>query len=97
MVKKSTNKEETAAKTFDCKVTRVHQFDEKHISFDMIANGVSISGMNYIEYTNKEGKDGVMLSFPQRKGKDDKYYNIVWMPLTAELRDDIIKQIESLL
>lgn len=92
----SKEKETKEKAVFNCTVERVHMFDEKHISFDMTANGIKISGLNYIEYTNKDGQDGVIINFPQRKGKENKYYNILWFPISKELKDDIIKQIEAL-
>lgn len=99
-MKAKNNKKEAAtveARNFEVKVTRVHQFDEKHIAFDCEINGVKVQGMNYIEYTNKQGEDGYMVNFPSRKGSDDNYYNIVWCPLSKEVRESIKSQIEELL
>jgi hypothetical protein len=49
----------------------------------------------WLEYMTKEGKDGTLISFPSYKNKD-KYYNHVWFPISAELKADIIAQIEKL-
>lgn len=93
---KTTTNNEATKSTYSVKVTRVHVFDDKHIAFDAEVNGIQISGMNYIEYTTKEGKEGTMISFPQKQGKDGKWYSHCWFPISKELKEDIIKQIENL-
>lgn len=93
-------KEEKKAKaSYTCKVKRVHVVskDEKtRILFDMEVNGVSVSGCTYMEGT-KDGKEWQMVTFPQRKGSDGNYYNIVWMPMSKETVQTIASQIEQLL
>lgn len=94
---KTTTKEaaSTSNNTFTVKVTRVHQFSEQKIAFDCIANGINISGMMYIEYVTKEGKEGTMIAFPQKQGSDGKYYNHCWFPISPDLKAEIIGQIQS--
>ncbi len=38
------------------------------------------------------GKNGKFVSLPERKGKDDKYYNVVWV-VDNRLREDITAKI----
>lgn len=84
---------------YNVEVTRVHDFSKDGktiIGFDMKVNGVSISGCTYRE-GEKNGKEWKMISFPQRKGSDGNYYNIVWMPVSKELTEAIAFQIEQML
>lgn len=97
MINKTTDAmEKEAAKTaYHCEVTRVMQWKDGRISFDMRVNGVQISGMRYVEYTTKDGKPGSMLSFPSRKDeKSGKYFTHAWFPVSRETQEDIEKQIE---
>lgn len=55
-------------------------------------NGVTIYGVNVIE-----GKNGDFLSFPQKQGKDGKYYHIAYVSLSDEDQAEIIKEIENVL
>lgn len=38
------------------------------------------------------GKNGKFVSLPERKGKDEKYYNVVWV-VDNRLREDITAKI----
>lgn len=93
-------KKETKAKaSYNLKVKRVHDVSKDgktRILFDMDVNGVSISGCTYLE-GEKNGKEWQMVTFPQRKGSDGNYYNIVWMPMSKESVQCIAEQIEQLL
>ena len=100
MVKKNTNNdamEQAAAKVaYHCEVTRVMQWKDGRVSFDMRVNGVQISGMRYVEYTTKDGKPGSMLSFPSRKDeKTGRYFTHAWFPISRETQAEIEKQIET--
>lgn len=99
MINKTTAdaKEKEAVKVaYHCEVTRVMQWKDGRISFDMRVNGVQISGMRYVEYTTKDGKPGSMISFPSRKDeKSGKYYTHAWFPVSRETQADIEKQIET--
>lgn len=98
--------EKAAAKTeskpkasYTVEVTRVHDFSKDGktiIGFDMKVNGVSISGCTYRE-GEKNGKEWQLVTFPQRKGSDGNYYNIVWMPMSKEQTANIAEQIEQML
>lgn len=87
---------EAAPMQYACKVVKAKIIDEKKINFMMNVNGVTIFGMNLIEYKNSEGKPGKMISFPQWKGKE-KYNDYVSFPISRELKEDIIKQIYTML
>lgn len=75
----------------EIKVTRGHQFDDGSVSIDLDINGVSIYNA-----TLREGKNGMFVSFPSRKGKDGKYYSYVFVKLSKEDIDSIIAQVEEL-
>lgn len=83
------------SKHYDVKVTRAKEVKEGSVAFDMEVNGITVYGCWYNEYKTKEGKEGTMISFPSYKNNDN-YYNHVWFPISKELKDDIIAQIEKL-
>lgn len=72
-------------------VKRAKAFDDGKIVFDMIVNDVTIYGCRLLE-----GKNGMFVSFPQRKDKDDKYYNIAYVGLSTADVDNIVAQIEKM-
>ena len=78
---------------YDVTVTHVRVKDKK-ILFDLVVNGVTIYNMTYREYTNKQGGDGTMLTFPSYKN-GDKYYNNVFFPIYKEIKELIVKEIEK--
>lgn len=75
----------------EAKVTRANQVGET-VYFDVVINGVTIYGCKVVE-----GKNGDFISFPSHKGKDDKYYNYVYIKLSDEQTTDIVKQVEEML
>ena len=81
----------------EIKVTRAHEL-EKCIMFDMVVNGITIYGCNYKELEKKDGSGSfVKIGFPSKKGKDDKYYNEVYFPVSEDDIATIEKQIEALI
>lgn len=57
--------------------------DTKHgVFFDMCINDVTIYGCSWVEGTKNDGSDYEFVSFPSHKGKDDKYYNYVYVKLS---------------
>lgn len=82
-------------------ITRAKEFTKDNglssISFDIVINGITIYGMWYHEYTTKEGNDGEMIVFPQRKGNDNKYYNNVFFPISKEMKNAIIELLKGML
>ena len=87
-MKKPENKTESVGKSIE--VTRAKQFDNGGVVFDVVINDVTIYGCRVIEY-----KGGDFVSFPSRKGSDDKYYNHVYVKLTDEDSKEIISQVEK--
>ena len=107
-LKKMTKKAEQAEQAeqnedkiiYDCKVIAAHQMNDTAASFDLTVNGVTIYGMIYREYTNKEGKEGVMISFPSRKGTgnfSDKWFSHAFFPISKELKDQISNEVIHIL
>ena len=82
----------------DYKVTvlKAKEIRDGKVIFDCEVNGIKIYSCWYNEYKNKSGKEGTMLSFPSYKGSDGNYYNYVWFPISQEMKNDIIAQIEKL-
>ena len=75
------------------KVTRVRSLDNGSISFDMELNGINIYGCFVVESVEY----GDFISFPRRKGKDGKYYSIVWAKLDKEDTTAILQEVERIL
>lgn len=63
------------------------------VSFDMKLNGINIYGCFVVE----SAEYGDFISFPQRKGKDGKYYSIVWAKLDKEDTAAILQEVERIL
>lgn len=88
---------------YQVKVTNARPIEGKdgRYSFNANVNGVNIDGFILQEYVNKDGNEGTMVCMPQRKGKDkdgkDAYYNIVWFPISKELKEDIIRQVGDII
>lgn len=95
----TTNKE---AKTMEyaVKVDKVKEIKNREgcYRFQLEVNGIIIYGMQYITFTNKQGKEEAFLSFPSYKGSDDKFYNNVWFPCGSdtEVFKAIEKQLEAI-
>lgn len=77
-----------AVDSFDIK--RWHIFDNGGVSFDMELNGIGIYGCRCVQ--GRDGND--FISFPQRKGSDGKYYNIVYAPLSDTDQKKILSELE---
>ena len=79
------------------KVTRAREFENGGLVFDMVVNGVTIYGCQWVE-GEKNGHEYAFVSFPSRQSKkDQKYYNIAYVKLSDEDTAEIEKQIDSLL
>ena len=70
--------------TKSIKINRAKKFDNGGIVFDMEVNGVTIYNCRWVETKNAE-----FVGFPNMKGKDEKYYNIAYVPLTDEETTEI--------
>lgn len=93
---KGSKKSNETKREYECVVTRAKEIKEGTVSFDMEVNGVKVYGCWYKEGTNKDGKDYQIVNLPQEKGRDGKYYSIAWIPMSKEVRENIIEQLQKL-
>ena len=70
-------------------VSRVNQYKDT-VFFDLTINGIKIYGCTVVE-----GKKGDFISFPSKKGKDDKWYSIVYARLSDIDQNIILAEIEK--
>lgn len=92
-----TNETQECLNVTSFEVTRAHYVEGKQgkggrCFFDMEINGLKVYGMTVVE-----GKNGDFISWPQKKGSDDKYYSIVWARLSDNDQKKIIEAVEKLL
>lgn len=79
------------------KVTRAREFENGGLVFDMVVNGVTIYGCQWVE-GEKDGNEYAFVSFPSRQSKKDKkWYNIAYVKLSDADTKNIESQIDSLL
>ena len=89
---KGTNTKNVEAIKLDSyNVTRASMINDT-VFFDVVLNGISIYGCKVVE-----GKNGDFISFPSRKGKDDKYYSIAWCRLSDDDQKLILDTVEKVL
>lgn len=89
-------KEEKKVESHEIQVTRTKLL-ENVIMFDMVVNGVTIYGCSYKTLHRKDNDEAfAAIGFPSRKGKDDKYYNHVYVKLSDEDIETIEKGIEAI-
>lgn len=69
-------------------VRRAKEFKDGGIAFDLNVDDITIYGCRVIQ-----GKKGDFVAFPQRKGKDDKYYSHVYLALTEEETQEILEKV----
>lgn len=79
-------------KSAEIKVTRAKQFDNGGVVFDVEINGVTIYGCRVVESSK-----GDFVSYPARKGSDDKYYSHAFYKMSPEETKETIAQVEKLL
>lgn len=90
--------EATTGTTYTYTISNVKEVTDTMVSFRMVINGITIYGMKVIKYKSKKtGEEGMMVSFPSRKGSDGKYYNELTFPITKDMSDDIIKKVLEVL
>lgn len=98
-----TNEKKTETKSYFVEVTKVRSLKDRDdiVFFNADVNGVSINDLKFVFYKTKEGNEGSMISFPSEKYEDKdgntKYRNFAFFPISAELKQNILTQIESLL
>lgn len=88
--KQTKEREYTRIESFS--VDRAFVFKNGGVAIDLTINGVKIYGANIVEH-----KNGDFVSFPQRQGKDGKYYHIVYVALSPEDTKAIIEETEKVL
>lgn len=92
---KGKKSEEKKVESHNIEVTRTKLL-ENAIMFDMVVNGVTIYGCSYRTLERHDnGEQFAKIGFPSRKGKDDKYYNHVYVKLSPEDIETIEKGIEA--
>ena len=77
-------------KITDCTIDRAVN-NEYGVFFDFTINGVSIKGANLAQ--NKDGE--IFIGLPSRKGKDNKYYPVVYISFSQEDTQKIIDMIDE--
>ena len=87
----TTQKEVSNLKLESYDVTRANMVGET-VFFDLVINGITVYGCKVCE-----GKNGDFISLPSRKGKDDKYYSIVYFRLSDEDQKIILDTVEKVL
>lgn len=91
---------EAAKVDYIVKVLNAKVINEKRVLFSANVNGIKIDGFALIEYENQQKETNYLVQFPSRKGNvngEDKYFNVVWFPISKELRKNIVDQIFSLI
>lgn len=88
--------------TFTVKAVRQTKND-KILMMDLDINGVTVKGCMLKEITvkqdgekHKAGDICYVVNFPSEK-VGDKYYNVVWAPVSNDNLDDILRQVKALL
>ena len=88
--------------TFTVKAVRQTKND-KILMIDLDINGVTVKGCMLKEITvkqdgekHKAGDICYVVNFPSEK-VGDKYYNVVWAPISNDNLDDILRQVKALL
>ena len=71
-------------------VDYVKMDSKDRVRFALTVNGVTVYGCNVVE-----GKNGDFISFPSYKGKDGKYYNHAYIPLTDKEQEGILLDVEK--
>lgn len=77
---------------YDIKVQDARVLNEKTAACSLFVNGVIIHNVIIYEYTNKNGETKTGINMPSSKN-GDKYYDLVFFPLSKEHKDAIIKAV----
>ena len=95
---KAAAEEKIAVKPENIKVDRAKSFDNS-ISFDVtLFDCIKIYGLTYRTYNDKKtGEEKGIISFPAKKGKDDKYYNHAYFFVSDGVLAQCEKEIEALI
>lgn len=84
-------------KSISVRNVRAMKNKENNYFFSMTVDGISISNMRYITYTDKSGKEASFISFPSEQGRDGKYYNTVWFKIDDKLQARIEEALDKAL
>lgn len=88
--KKKGKKEREHINIVDCTIDRAVNNDYG-VFFDFTINGVTIKGANLAQ--NKDGD--IFIGLPSKKGKDGKYYKVVYISFSPEDTQKIIDLIDA--
>jgi stage V sporulation protein G len=69
-------------------VVRLRRFDDRDDSKLKAFADIAIGDFVVKGFRVVQGQKGLFLGFPQEKGKDGKWYNVLW-PKTKEARQDL--------
>ena len=91
--------------TYDVKVMAARTTkNDSIVMVDLDINGVKVKSCMLKEIeckedgkVHKKGDICYVVNFPSEKGKDGKWYNMVWCPLSNDNIDDIVKQVQYIL
>lgn len=61
---------------------------------DVVFFTLELNGLYIYNCRVATGKNGDFISWPQMKGKDDKYYNVVYGKLSEDDQKEILKEVE---
>lgn len=95
-MKRNTKKQETkqaperVAHTYS--VSRVKEFKNGGIAFDLNIDDITIYGCHVVE-----SKNGDFISFPSKQGKDGRYYSHVYIRLTEDETSEILDKVSEAL
>lgn len=100
-----TNEKKEAKQEYVVKVDAARTTkNDSIVMIDLDINGVKVKScmLKEVECTkdgtaHKKGDICYVVNFPSEKGKNGKWYNTVWCPLSNDIIDDIVKQVQSLL
>lgn len=63
-----------------------------NVLIDLTINGITIYGASIVE-----GKNGDFIGWPQRKGKDGNFYNVVYAKISTDDTKDIVAEAEKII
>lgn len=88
----TTKKAETKTYNHEFSVKRAIQFDDNDVLFDLVVDDLTIYGCRVVE-----GKKGDFISLPSRKGKDGKFWSVIYKYFTDEETNEILDMVSAAL
>lgn len=100
-----TNEKKEEKRSYQVRVDAARKTkNDSIVMIDLDINGVKVKSCMLKEVvcqkdgdTHKKGDICYVVNFPSEKGKNDKWYNTVWCPLSKDNIDDIVRQVQSIL